>query len=88
MARDGLTRLRSLDALQRVLTWTQANSTKNQYGTAEYSGFVCHIANLFDPRTRAPCECAWIAPYGFVIEDGCAEHDMGAPRSGRGDNGG
>lgn len=59
-----------------LVSWAVEQSTVNKFGTKEYSAFVCHIMNLFDPR-RLECrnECAWVAPYGWVPEAGCSAHD-------------
>ena len=59
-----------------LVKWADSQATLNRFGSKEYSQFVCHIMNLFDSRAhRRECECAWVAPYGFVIEGGCSEHD-------------
>jgi hypothetical protein len=59
---------------EQLFAWAEANRSKGAYGY-EYPPFVCHIMNMFDPRARRECECAWISPYGFVIEAGCSEHE-------------
>lgn len=61
--------------LDRLLEWTAAQATINRYGSPEYSEFVCHVANLLDPRARAACDCEWVSPHGFVVAAGCPEHD-------------
>lgn len=60
--------------LMRVIEWADRHATVNTAGTSEYSSFVCTIANLLDSRVSSACECAWIAPYGFVREEGCRDH--------------
>lgn len=60
----------------RTEAWAESHATINRFGSREYSPFVCHVMNLFDPRARRlECECSWVAPYGFVVEAGCSEHD-------------
>lgn len=46
----------------------------------QYTTEFCALMNLLDPRVHLdtkdfPYECAWVAPYGFVIEAGCPRHD-------------
>lgn len=56
--------------------WAAHQAKPNQYGTPEYSRFVCHVMNLFDPRAKPHGHaCEWVAPYGFVPEAGCPLHD-------------
>jgi hypothetical protein len=61
--------------------WAEKNSAVNQFGTKCYPPFVCHTMNMFDPRVRYHRDrqdewaCEWCAPYGFVPEAGCPEHD-------------
>lgn len=66
----------SVESFASLESWAIQQPTTNRFGSREYSPFVCHIMNLFDPRAlRQECECAWVPPYGFVIETGCSEHD-------------
>jgi hypothetical protein len=58
------------------IAWADRHATTNSFGSKEYSDFVCHIMNLFDPRVgECRNECAWVAPFGWVPEAGCAIHD-------------
>jgi hypothetical protein len=60
----------------RMTEWAEQHATTNQFGSKEYSPFVCHQMNMFDQRAReCDCECAWVSPYGFVPEAGCPQHD-------------
>lgn len=64
----------------RMVAWAEQHATINEYGTKCYGPFVCHIMNLFDRRVhrnndKEPYECKWVAPYGFVPEAGCPDHD-------------
>jgi hypothetical protein len=57
-------------------SWADQNATVNQFGSKEYSRFVCHIMNLFDPRAHeCSGECCWVSPFGWVPEAGCSIHD-------------
>ncbi len=40
--------------------------------TPQYPQRFCDWMNVIDPHD---CGCEWMAPYGFVIEAGCPEHD-------------
>lgn len=58
------------------IAWSDRHATINRFGVKEYSEFVCHVMNLLDPRFgECRNECAWIAPFGWVPEAGCAIHD-------------
>ncbi len=62
--------------LAELRRWAEDNSYVNEYGTRCYGDFVCHIMNLFDPRSRCTHGvCGWVAPYGFVPEAECPIHD-------------
>ena len=43
--------------------------------TVQYPGSFCNMMNIVDKRAHQDCECEWYAPYGFVVEEGCPEHD-------------
>lgn len=43
--------------------------------TPQYPARFCEWMNVADERAHGPCACHWAAPYGFVIEAGCSEHD-------------
>lgn len=44
--------------------------------TPQYPYRFCEQMNIIDDRVRfAGCGCGWVAPYGFVVEAGCPEHD-------------
>lgn len=41
-----------------------------------YSDEFCYLMNILDPRVhRGNYCCEWVAPYGFVPEACCPEHD-------------
>lgn len=61
--------------MAEIEAWIAERAVTNRFGSKTYDEFTCHIANLFDPRAHANCECRWYAPYGFVVEAGCPEHD-------------
>lgn len=56
--------------------WADRHATINEFGSKEYSFFVCLIMNLLDPRSRPHgYACEWVVPYGWVPEVGCPLHD-------------
>lgn len=43
--------------------------------TPQYPPRFCDYMNVLDERARRACGCHWAAPYGFVVEADCPEHD-------------
>jgi hypothetical protein len=62
------------DGDHTVRTWIESLLREVKHPTRQWRPWECWLMNLVDFRYWG-CECDYRAPYGRVIEAGCAKHD-------------